>query len=113
MSSYKTGFYTKMHPLREDQQESVGLIGRKSIGYAIIRDEVAPLEPTLSGCQGSRGGTGVPPVTVMARMAMPQGSAHADVAPPFRAAHAGLKPGATMAAALHDVSETKGVSRLE
>ena len=40
MSSYKTGFCTKMHPLREDQQESVGLMGRKCIGYAIIRDEV-------------------------------------------------------------------------
>ena len=75
-----------MHPLREDQQESVGLIGRKCIGYPIIRDEVAPLEPTLSGCQGSRGGTGIPPVTAMARLAVPQGSVRADVAPPFRAA---------------------------
>ena len=52
-------------------------------------------------------------MTVMARMAMPQGAERADVAPTLRSAHAGLKPGATMAAALHDVSEKKGVSRLE
>ena len=29
MSGYKTGFYTKMHPLREDRQQLVGLIGPK------------------------------------------------------------------------------------
>ena len=94
-------FCTKMHPLRENLQKSVELCGRKCTGYAIIRGEVASLEPTLSGCQGSRGGTGVPPVTVMARMAMPQGSAHADVASTLRSAfsassrRADLKVGAT------------------
>ena len=39
MSGEKPGFYTKMHSLREDQQESVGLLGRECIGYAIIRGE--------------------------------------------------------------------------
>ena len=101
MSSYKTGSYTKMHPLREDQQESVGFIGRKCVGYAIIRGEVAPLEPALSGYQGSRRGTGLPPVTVMARMAMPQGSARYAVVPTLRSALQNT-------AALHYVVETKG-----
>ncbi len=67
MSSDKTGVYTKMHQLHDNRQQSVGLIGRTCASYAIIRDEVAPLGPTLSGWQGSRGGTGAPPVTVMAR----------------------------------------------
>ena len=71
MSGERTGFYTKMHPLREDRRQSVGLLCRKCTSHAIIRGEVAPLKSALSGCQGSRGGAGVPPVTVMARMAMP------------------------------------------
>jgi hypothetical protein len=45
MSSEKHGFYTKMHPLRPNRQESVGLFGGKCMGYAIIRGEVTPLEP--------------------------------------------------------------------
>jgi hypothetical protein len=39
MPGDKTGFYTKMHPLREDQQEPVGFLGRKRAGYAIKRDD--------------------------------------------------------------------------
>ena len=38
MSGQRTGFYTKMHQLREDQREPVGLIGRKCKGYSIKRD---------------------------------------------------------------------------
>jgi hypothetical protein len=56
MASYKTGFCTKMHPLREDQQESVGLIGRKCASHAIIRGEVAPLarEPLVQRSDGRK-----------------------------------------------------------
>jgi hypothetical protein len=39
MSSEKHGFYTKMHKLREDQQKSVGFLGRECTDYAIIRGE--------------------------------------------------------------------------
>jgi hypothetical protein len=42
MSGEKTGFYTKMHHLREDQQESVGLIDRKCIDFTIILGEGGP-----------------------------------------------------------------------
>jgi hypothetical protein len=53
MSGEKTGFYTKMYRLREDRQQSVGLIGRNCPSHAIIRGEVAPLKSALSGWQVS------------------------------------------------------------
>ncbi len=59
MSGEKTSFCTKMYPFHDNRQQSVGLMGRKCTSQAINRGEVAPLEPALSGCQGSRGGTGV------------------------------------------------------
>jgi hypothetical protein len=58
MSGGKTGFYTKMHPFHDNRQQSVGLIGRKCTSHVIIRGEVTPLEPALSGYEGPRGGTG-------------------------------------------------------
>ncbi len=54
MSSFKTGLYSKMHPLREDRQQSVGLMGRECTSHVIIRGEVAPLEAALSGYEGPR-----------------------------------------------------------
>ena len=42
MSGEKQVFYMKMHPWREDQQESAGFLGRKSIGCAIIRGGGGP-----------------------------------------------------------------------
>ena len=42
MSSEKHGFYTKMHQLHDNRQQSSGLIGRKCSGYAIIRGEGEP-----------------------------------------------------------------------
>jgi hypothetical protein len=38
MSGEKTGFYTKMHSLRENHQESAGFLGRKCISYTIRQD---------------------------------------------------------------------------
>ena len=90
MSTEKPAFYTKMHQLHHNRQQSSGLFCRKCTDYAINRGEGGPLELALRDREGSRkvgGGTGslprcigVPPVTVMARMAMLQGSAHGDVA---------------------------------
>ncbi len=38
ISSEKHGHFTKMHSLREDQQESVGFLGRECISYTIKQD---------------------------------------------------------------------------
>jgi hypothetical protein len=55
MSSEKHGFYTKMHSWREDQQASVGFLGRECISYTIRQDG---RRPTVYGKQGETGGTG-------------------------------------------------------
>jgi len=63
MSGEKTGFYTKMYPLREDRQQSVGLIGRNCTSHAIIRGEVGhkigssayrPIDPSAEHGVGFR-----------------------------------------------------------
>jgi hypothetical protein len=54
ISSQKHGFYTKMHQLRGNRQESKGLFGQKCNNRAIIGDEAAPIfgaEPDLGGGQ--------------------------------------------------------------
>jgi hypothetical protein len=51
MSGQKTGFYTKMHQLREVQRESVGLTGRKCKGYSIKRDD---RRQTVDGKRGKQ-----------------------------------------------------------
>jgi len=60
MSGEKAGFYTKMHSLREDQQESVGFLGRECISYTIRQDgrrqtadgKRGETVGTTCGCQG-------------------------------------------------------------
>jgi hypothetical protein len=42
MSSEKHGYYTKMHKLREDQQESAGLLGGNCIVRKVIPGEDGP-----------------------------------------------------------------------
>jgi hypothetical protein len=42
MSGEKTAFYTKLHQLHDNRQQSVGLIGRIWTDYAIIRGEGGP-----------------------------------------------------------------------
>ena len=56
MSGEKTGFYTKMHPLREDQQESVGFLGRECISYTIRQDG---RRQTVDGKRGKQWAPGV------------------------------------------------------
>src|SRR5271157_1257969 len=54
MSGEKTGFYTKMHPWREDQQESAGFLGRECISYTIRQDG---RRQTVDGKRGETVGT--------------------------------------------------------
>jgi len=42
MSCAKQGFFTKMHQSHDSRRQSVGFIGRKCRGYAIIRGECRP-----------------------------------------------------------------------
>ena len=55
MSGKKTGFYTKMHQMNDNRQQSVGLVGRKCKNHAIIRGEVGP--KVGSSAHRSIGGT--------------------------------------------------------
>jgi len=101
MYAYKYGFVHENAPIARGSTTIGRAYWPKLHGCAIIRGEGAPLKACVSACEGPRGGTGVPPVTGMARMAMPQGSARADVAPTLRSAfsvsarRADLKVGAT------------------
>ena len=57
ISGEKTGFYTKMHLLREDQQESVGFLGRECISWQDGRRQTVDGKrgetvDTRCGCQG-------------------------------------------------------------
>src|SRR5271157_4019927 len=54
MAGEKTGFYTKMHAWREDQQESVGFLGRECISYTIRQDG---RRQTVDGKRGETVGT--------------------------------------------------------
>jgi hypothetical protein len=54
MSSEKHDFHTKMHPLREDQQESAGFLGREYISYTIRQDG---RRQTVDGKRGEQVGT--------------------------------------------------------
>jgi hypothetical protein len=49
-----TAFYTKMHELRDNERQSIGLFGRTCADHAINRSEVVPLEPALSGSESCR-----------------------------------------------------------
>ena len=49
-------FWHKMHKFRDNGRESVGLVGRECTDYAIIgAKKRRPLEPALTGCEGSAG----------------------------------------------------------
>ena len=63
-----------MQQLRANRQLSRELFGRKHIEWSAIRGEVASTSRAKA-----EGGTGVPSGTVMARMAMPEGSAFAEL----------------------------------
>jgi hypothetical protein len=53
MSGEETRFYTKMHHLREDQQESVGFLGRECISYTVRQDgRWGETVGIRCGCQG-------------------------------------------------------------
>jgi hypothetical protein len=54
LSGQRTGFYTKMHSWREDQQESVGFLGRECISYTIRQDG---RRQTVDGKRGETVGT--------------------------------------------------------
>ncbi len=77
MSVEKTGFYTKMHPLREDQQESVGFLGRECIGYAIKRDDRRQTVHSRQETEHKR--------LLAVRWSLKAKPTSADVAPTFRA----------------------------
>jgi hypothetical protein len=103
MSSEKPAFYTKIHQLRHNRQKSVGLLGRNCNHCALIGEKWRrPLEPTLSGCEGSAG-------RALAKNADPLGQ-HV----PTHSQYSGqtLKvSGRTKSVVGQNVPQTKGVSR--
>jgi hypothetical protein len=78
MSDEKTGFYTKMHLLHDKRQQSVGLLCRECIGYAIKRNGRRQTVDHRQETEYKR--------LLAARRSLKGKPTSADVAPTFRSA---------------------------